>query len=63
MTKYEIFTYILSISNPFAIKLGLIIQHHRPECPVKKLETKQVFQQLQKERTDWVLDDNFFRSS
>ena len=23
-------------SGPFATKLGLIVQHHKPECPVEK---------------------------
>ena len=30
--------YLLSSAGRFATKLGLIIQHHKPECPVQNLD-------------------------
>ena len=31
-----IFYYIFQTAGPFAARLALIVQHHKPECPVEK---------------------------
>ena len=37
LSKYDYFYYIFETAGPFATKLDLIVQHHKPECPVGKL--------------------------
>ena len=32
------FYYIFQTAGPFAIKLGLVVQHHMPEHPAEKLD-------------------------
>ena len=34
--KYDYFYYIFQIACLFATKLGLVVKHHKPECPVEK---------------------------
>ena len=33
-SKYDYFYYIFLTTGPFATKRDLIVQHHKPECPV-----------------------------
>ena len=37
MTVFTIFSKLL-VYFAFAIKLGLIVKHLKPECPVKKMD-------------------------
>ena len=32
------FYYIFQTAGPFATKLGVVVQHYKPECPVEKLD-------------------------
>ena len=38
------FYHIYSTAGPFAVKLGLMVQHHKPECLVKRMDCCVSFQ-------------------
>ena len=33
-----IFYYIFQTAGPFATKLGVVVQHYKPECPAEKMD-------------------------
>ena len=36
--KWLFLLYLLNCWCPFAARLGFIVQHHKPECPVEQLD-------------------------
>ena len=34
----DYFYYVFQTASPVATKLGLLVQHHKPECPAEKLD-------------------------